>query len=76
MFVAVLGLGLEYQIRIVGNTVMADAKGREGVGFDLIIIMMLSVQCGIWKASLKVMVIYEMSLRKCMSFSKCSRNSN
>ena len=30
MFEPVLGQGLEYQIRVVENTITTDAKGREG----------------------------------------------
>ena len=46
--------GLEYQIRVVENTVTTDAKGREGGGFDHNIIMMLNMQCGIWQAPLSL----------------------
>ena len=45
--------GPEYQIRVVEDTVTTDAKSREGEGFDDSVMMMLCVQCGIWKVPLR-----------------------
>ena len=52
MFWPVLGPCLKHKIRVVENTVMTvDAEGREGGRFDHNVIM-ISVQCGIWKTPL------------------------
>ena len=48
----VLRPGFKYQIRIVENTVTTDAKDGEGEGFDCNVIMMISLQRGIWEAPL------------------------
>ena len=51
MFGPVHRPGQEYQVKVIENTVTTDTKGREGGVFDHYI-MMLSMQCGIWKAPL------------------------
>ena len=66
MFEPVLRQGLKYQISVVENTVTTDAKGREGGDFDRNVIMTLSVQCKIWKASLiHSLMIHSLMFHSC-----------
>ena len=51
MFGPVHRPGQEYKVRVTENTVTTDIKSREGGVFNHNI-MMLSMQCGIWKAPL------------------------
>ena len=75
MFGHVLGPGLEYQIKVVENTVTTDAKGREGGDFGRVVIMTLSVQCGIWRAPLTLRFVLKITL-KCMHKSIFRKNRN